>query len=71
MSGDLTCIMNEITLCNWAEHLTPTVHYLYEVPIIALPIRLCTFSAGTGINAGSKYFADAPKGKCIEQLKLK
>ena len=70
-SGDLSCIMAEITLCSWVAHETPTVTFFYEVPIIPLGNRLCTFSNGTGINAGGKYFGDAPRGKCVEQLKLK
>jgi hypothetical protein len=70
-SGDLSCIMAEITLCSWVAHETPAVTHFYEVPIIPLGNRLCTSSAGTGINAGGKYFGNAPRGKCIEQLKLK
>lgn len=70
-SGDLSCIMCETSLCSWVAHETPTVTFFYEVPIIPLGNRLCTFSNGTGINAGGKYFGDAPGGKCIEQLKLK
>jgi len=70
-SGDLSCIMAEINLCSWVAHETPTVTFFYEVPIIPLGNRLCTFSNGTGINAGGKYFGNAPRGKCVEQLKLK
>jgi len=70
-SGDLNCIMAEITLCSWVAHETPAVTYFYEVPIIPLGSRLCTFPDGTGINAGGKYFGNASKGKCVEQLKLK
>ncbi len=70
-SGDLSCIMAEINLCSWVEHVQSGVSFLYEVPIIPLGVRLCTFRDGTGINAGGKYFADAQKGDCISQLKLK
>lgn len=70
-SGDLSCIMAEINLCSWVAHETPTVTYFFEVPIIALGNRLCTSSTGTGINAAGKYFGDATRGKCVEQLKLK
>lgn len=70
-SGDLSCIMAEITLCAWVAHETTTVTYFFEVPIIPLGNRLCTSPAGTGINTGGKYFGDATKGKCAEQLKLK
>lgn len=70
-SGDLSCIMAEITLCSWVAHESLTVTYFFEVPIIPLGNHLCTSSSGTGINASGKYFGDAPRGKCLEQLKLK
>ena len=70
-SGDLSCIMAAITLCSWVAHETPTVTYFYEVPIIPLGTRLCTFPDGTGINAGGKYFGNATNGKCLEQIKFK
>jgi predicted SprT family Zn-dependent metalloprotease len=70
-SGDLSCIMAEITLCSWVAHESPTVTNFFEIPVIPLGNRLCTSSSGTGINAGGKYFGDATRGKCVEQLKLK
>ncbi len=73
-SGDLNCIMAYAGLYNWAYRvdINGSENY-YKVPILPLGKTLCSSEAGSGINAGGKYFGDAQAkhGNCISQIRLK
>lgn len=70
-SGDLACIMAYPQFYSWAMHQKNEQRSYWYVPLIEVGHSLCTSKAGTGINAGRKYFGDAQHGNCRARLKIK
>lgn len=70
-SGDLSCIMAYTGMYQWAYRLIQREHYYYYVTFQPVGKRLCTSTAGTGINANNKYFGNAEDGNCRGQIKLR
>ena len=70
-SGDLLCIMAYNSYYQWVYYKGKDgiINY-YAVPPLQVGNRLCTSSAGTGINSKG-YFGNATTGNCMAQLKIK
>lgn len=71
-SGDVTCVMCYTEVYQWCV-IPPTgpdyVLYAAKPPVTGT--HFCKSPKGTGMNAGGKYFGDAPRGNCLGQMRVK